>query len=226
LGLYRDQYHEFVSRLAQRIVDVAETRPIGPSPAPPLASAGRVPELRFVIAVLAPKGADWRPFGERSPAVAQQAVAIAERLGLSAVAVELPDSVKEIQDSPAAVLIDPVLLDLPNGRSLVEETLRGLSPWAIPIVVADLARSADPKRGEKSFRQAAGMLARAESSRIPRGTSDPDGFAEAMPLLVSQARRRYLQRLPATFEPRHRLTDVDQVDRVVPRPSSPGADER
>lgn len=178
-----DAYLRIMERLAQRIVDCAESGDVLPRTTITVADDHGVPDedVRFVIAVLAPsrkdpppggghrygpRVTDWHPFDAHPElAVAQHASDVAARLGLPARTGAVAEVLPLLADRPAIVLVDPWILKVHGGRELVN-AVASLPPWVMPLVVVDDSALA---RGDRR-------------RRAPQGApwdSDPRHAAEA-----------------------------------------------
>lgn len=241
LTIYRKQYDAIVRRLAERIVDTVRTAPIAATPNLTFTESNPAPNLaRFVVSVVAPtagaepdvrrpeaygvRAADWHPFVDgRRQAVARQAANVAERLGLPTAIADVDGLTKAYGDIPALLLIDPWILTVQDGRSYLEETLRGLADWVTPMVVCDEEDPLYDERGRKLFDEALGMLTSVGTHRAPKDPRAAGDLDKAMPLLVMQARRRFLRNRPRTSEPRPRLGRPDTRGPGHQFPPTPGA---
>jgi len=215
LPSYQRQYKIILDRIAARIVDVAERAPVRPSWAPPPDDVPAINQSRprFVVAVVAPvddhrpPGRDrhgygahawqWRPFADE-PAVplAQYIADTAERLGLSARAVTYADLPQTITENAAVLLIDPWAAAEPAAAEQLRSTLDRLPEWVMPLVVVDPRDPQYLERGAELARTVAGMITPSGPPQIiePR---DARQFFMSVPVLVTEARRRYLKLVPA-----------------------------
>lgn len=210
LRSYHDEYRKIVERIAGHIVDVAAHHPIGPSPAPAPEEVGEVTgaPAQFVVAVLARTAADapngrartvygdeprqWRPFAEpQALPLADYVATTAERLGLPARTATLSTQPAATHDSAAVVLVDPWVAADDAGAAVVRTALAVLPPWAVCVVVVD--------RRDPHFTDGvtlAGLItAMADGAITPRliEARDLEHFLQAVPVLVTEARRRYLR---------------------------------
>lgn len=215
LPSYRAEYETILERIARRIVDVAENSPIGPSWAPPPEDlpGAAASETQFVVAVVAPTtgriprgrsplayGPDagqWRPFaGRQVPSLAQYVAHTAERLGLPSRTVTLADDPQAVGRSAAVVLIDPWVVAEPAGRDALVAALRALPQWVLPVVVANRGDAQYAEQGERLARAAATVTG--EATPLPiMAADDLQQFVDGLPVLVTEARRRYLRLGPA-----------------------------
>lgn len=217
LASYRAQYELLLSRLASRIVQTAERRPLGPSRAPGLDEVVRPgpTDPDFVVAVLAPtrdhlptdrdpagyaaSGRLWRPYGRRQelPA-AEYAASTAERLGLSARTADFAQAAGLLDRRPAVLLVDPWIAASPDVAAILAGKLHGLREWVVPLVVTDDDDTQDASRWATEVTQ---MLHDAGLPQVKRACSMPE-FVDLMPALVTEARRQFLKYGPVVpFEP-------------------------
>ncbi|MEU1359460.1 TIR-like protein FxsC [Micromonospora zamorensis] len=217
LASYRAQYELLLSRLARRIVQTAERRPLGPSRAPGLDEVVRPgpTDPDFVVAVLAPtrdhlptdrdpagyaaSGRLWRPYGRRQelPA-AEYAASTAERLGLSARTADFAQAAGLLDRRPAVLLVDPWIAASPDVAAILAGKLHGLREWVVPLVVTDDDDTQDASRWATEVTQ---LLHDAGLPQVKRACSMPE-FVDLMPALVTEARRQFLKYGPVVpFEP-------------------------
>ncbi|HEX8344616.1 MAG TPA: TIR-like protein FxsC, partial [Actinoplanes sp.] len=232
LPSYREEYETILERIARRIVDVAENSPVGPSWAPPPEDLpGTAPTAtQFVVAVAAPDadglptgrnpttyGPDaqgWRPFGGSGASPLAQYVAhTAERLGLPSRTTALAGDPQAAGRSAALVLIDPWVAADPAGRAALTAMVRALPDWALCVVVAN--------RSDEQYRTGGADLARqvAEAAGGPAplpvmAVDDLQQFIDGVPVLVTEARRRYLLLGPA-FTPKDFTIDGSGDQRLT-----------
>lgn len=217
LSYYQEQYAVVVERLAERIVATAESYPLRPSPAPsPNEVEVPATDPSFVAAVLAPRdgAARWRPFGDRQELPAAAYVAnTAERLGLPAVIKDFDASGELLRRYPSVLVIDPWTLERPDGARILREAVGNLPEWVVPLVVAD-ERAPGDGRAALLAAEVMTMLGRAGVAKAEQA-GDLDGFIDAIPALVTEARRQFLRRGPiwtpgADHGRRWRLSDADE----------------
>jgi FxsC-like protein len=230
LPSYRAQYRVILDRMARRIVDVAENHPIGPSWAPPPEDVpgAFATETQFVVAVAAPTAdrvppgrsartygeepRQWRPFAEKQTLPLAQYVAnTAERLGLPARTVTLADDPHAVGESAAVMLIDPWVAAEPDGHAALVAATRALPEWVMPVVIVD--------RNDPQYAARGATLARSVGDMLGGSAAPPvieaDGlqqFVDAVPVLVTEARRRYLRLGPA-YTPKVHTVDGQSGDR-------------
>lgn len=166
LAPYQASYRLILARLAERIVNLAETEPIGPSPAPdidevPSAFHPGAEAAVFVIAVAAPAFADLP--GDRDPAgygnsnldwraypddqelpLLEYAAQVAEQLDFAVATADIADINEESGeprrlsgDSPGVILIDPWFVADDHGVRALESLIRDLPSWVLPVLVLD-----------------------------------------------------------------------------------------
>jgi FxsC-like protein len=156
LSHLRAAYDEFLQRLADEIVRVAERETLVPSAPPALSGVPRKIHLRtpLVVSVLAPTdgqlppgresgpygaaSADWRPYGRTDgPSIAEVASTVVEQLDLDADVVNFDQSTDIFGRTPAVVLIDPwIFADPRHGDDIVTALLR-LPAWVRLLAIVD-----------------------------------------------------------------------------------------
>jgi FxsC-like protein len=221
LPAYRDDYVTILGRIARRVVEVAQGSPIGPSPAPPPEHlTGTVSaDAQLIVAVVAPTRGErppdrlartygdtpnqWRPFAEEQALpLADYVVNTAERLGLTARSVSHADEPWSMGDRAGVLLIDPWFAAQPPGLAQLDTILSGLPEWAMPLVVVD---SRDPQHDEHGGTLAQEIVDMMTAPRRPRPqiveAQDMRQFLASLPVLVTEARRRYL-RLGPSYPPK------------------------
>ncbi|GLY04363.1 hypothetical protein Acsp01_47420 [Actinoplanes sp. NBRC 101535] len=207
---YRQAYEKIVERIARRIVDAAEQSPIGPSAPPPEPpGSGIAPSAADLLIVVhtAPGSTarTWTPYADagRTP-VAGQALAVAQRLDVVAAISTLREAVRLWRHRPAVLLVDVWLLDDDERAAGLAEILHGLPRWVTPLLIADAGDRVHATRVAELRDRALAMLGGAADPATSVAGS-ADDFVKIMPVLVSQARSRYLHELPRTFPSRPRL---------------------
>lgn len=231
-SMYRDEYRGVLQRVATEIADVARHHPLTPSRAP---SPTPAPILRddaqFVVVVAAPVRAmlaagrdrdgytddatQWRPFRDADALPAATYVASsAERLNLATYVTDISTVGDLFEKCPAVLLIDPWFLDGPGRDDDLDDVLRGLPPWAIPVIAYD---AADRRTAERASRLAARVEDMLSTMDRPSAKQlhDLADFVSNMPWLISEARRQYLKKAPMDpsrkkSSPRQRLSTGDQ----------------
>jgi FxsC-like protein len=215
---YHDLYAAVVSRLATRIVDIAESNPIDAvapsylpdiekvpsefSPGAPLASfnievaaptaatvpAGRSPDHYGDTALL------WRPFSEQELPLAEYARQIIERFDFNANVSEIGITRDMTRQRPGIIVIDPAFAATETGRALLA-SLAGFPRWVLPLLV-----SGEPH--DRLVRQLASQVrALLREDELPtemaragaRGVESFDEFVALVPRLVAEAERQYLR---------------------------------
>lgn len=219
LQLYRRAYDQVVDNLARRIVDVAESHPIGPSQVPEIDQVGSPePSSReaavFTVVVAAPvfsaapAGAntsaygktpsEWRPFpAQEAVPLAEYARTVAEQLDFLVHVVDMsavePDA---LQRGPGIVLIDPWYL-LRDSDRVLEAFIENAPSWILPILVSPPGTTA-PRLADDVTR----MLSRARPSasrqtkNAMQGFASLDEFGRDLPFLVTEASGDYLRNGP------------------------------
>lgn len=236
LSPYRQQYRAVLGRLAEEIAEVAQHHPLPATVVPTLDQTPRVApsDPQFVVMVVAPtrdelaaghdsggydvRAEQWRPFGDRQALPAANYVAgTAERLGLATLVTDFT-GVDEVSVSrPVILLIDPWILDLPDGEQRLATLLARLPTWTVPLVVVDGDDQRNARRRGAFADRVAAMLAAADRPVI-RPVRQLGEFEQVMSSLVTDARRRYLRNAPQFSPPRppvprHRLgSSMDSED--------------
>ena len=210
MSSYRESYDALLGILSERIVQAAETTPIGAGAVRPVAATDLEPaEAAFVVVVLAPtvddlphgrrgdvygaRPADWRPFG---PAQAEPVGDLAARGPVShRFATDVVDfGVDEhpFRDCPGFLLIDPWILDTPNGRERLRRALDRLPVWAMPLIIADERDAQYGDRGRWLSDEATSMCGAGRQRLLwRRDIRDANLFDEFVSQWVVVANRHY-----------------------------------
>jgi len=213
LTSYQRSYQLVLSRLADKIVTVAERSPLGPSAAPDLDDVpGPVAaEAGFLVAMLAPrhvvsrapqavKGGEnpwWRMYaGRRISSVAEHAGSVAERLGLATRIADFVEVEELFDRTPAIVIVDPWMV-ADRGPEFLTSTFADLPKWVVPLVLAEQRGS--PGSGSAMAEKAVEALDSVLQVSVNRVNS-VDQLDEILPTVVARARRTYL-REGAVFSP-------------------------
>jgi FxsC-like protein len=204
--VFRKAYEKIVNRVARRIVDAAEQAPIGPSEPPrePRDATVTPATADFLIVPYQAPGSTpdgWAPYAAaRHVPIAGQALGVAQRMDVVAAIATPQEAARMWRRKPAVLLLDVWLLDDEERAGEVAEILRGLPTWVLPLLIVDGDDRAHATRVGELRERALDMLG---------GSADvansAEGFQKIMPVLVSQARSRYLHELPSTFPSRPRL---------------------
>jgi FxsC-like protein len=214
LPSYREgAYRTIVDEIARRIVDVAENSPVGPSWAPPPEDLpGGDVERQFTVAVVAattqdrppgrgpwtygPDPTQWRPFvDEDALPVAQYVANTAERLGVPAHVVAFNDDPTVVSGRAAVLLIDLWEAAGEGGPGRLRTLLARLPEWVMPLVVVDRRDPRFDGEGAALLQTIGDMLAGSGQLQIIEAR-DMRQFLDSVPLLVTEARRRYLKHGP------------------------------
>ena len=227
LPRFRGAYNRVVAVLADKIVTLAERRPIEPGTVPDLDDAdldfprGRTLQP-FVIVVVADSvkqlaegalagyygetAAEWRPYGPKETLpLAWYATSIAERFGFSSLVTGLDQAPELLATAPGITLIDPWnrVAATPARRS----ELTSLPRWTVPAVVYSekdprLAGAGAANLGPLGSALTKKYPPRTEAARhAATGIDDLADFGELFPILVTDAARRYLRQGPV-YPPR------------------------
>jgi FxsC-like protein len=235
LQFYRGSYKLVVRRLASRIVELAETAPIGPSAVPDIDEVRSPfsPEasgVAFGISVAAPassavpadrdrvgygeSGVEWRPYpSEQQLPLAEYAQRIAEQMDFAGIVADVEKRGIQLANRPGVVLIDPWFIADESGLRTLRDIVAKLPNWVLPLLVI----SADQdERSEQLERQVRDILRgkgapRSEVAlRASYGVRSLADFAALMPVLAAEAERQYLRR---DFDPQ----SAAQADRLRQR---------
>jgi FxsC-like protein len=243
LPSYQAEYRIILDRMARRIVDVAENSPVGPSwvPPPEDVKGAFATETQFVVAVVAPtkdrapsgrgtrtygeKPWQWRPFADKQTLPLAQYVAnTAERLGLPTQTVTLADKPQSVGETAAVVLVDPWIAADQPGRAQLTTTLATLPDWVIPLVVVNRKDPQYEPEGAALVRSVADMLSGFPALPVIEA-QDLQQFVDAVPVLVTEARRRYLKLGPAYTPKGHTIGGTPgDLQREIPPQNREQAD--
>jgi FxsC-like protein len=220
LQIYRTAYDQVVDNLARRIVDIAESDPIGPSSVPEIDQVGSPePSSReaatFTVVVAAPvfggaptgvnpsaygkTPSDWRPFpAQEAVPLAEYARTVAEQLDFLVHVVDIsavePDALTR---GPGIVLIDPWYLSRDSDREILAAFIENAPSWILPVLV-----SAPGTTGPGLAADATRMLSQARPSASRQAKNAMHGFATLddlgrdLPFLVTEASGDYLRNGP------------------------------
>jgi FxsC-like protein len=212
---YREHYRSMVSRLARRIVDIAELSPLGSNRVPAfgdIAGSGNSDDTPFIVGVLAPTtqdlptrrsaetygvlGQSWRPFGAASDVpVAEYAANYAERLGLTTRIIDFNPDRELLDRFPGMIIVDPWIMLGDGGRSALGPIGVDLRNWVTVLVVADADDPQYAEHGAELRAAVTEMLTRAGAPRVQHANGVAE-FERLMPRLVTEVRRRYLRNAP------------------------------
>jgi FxsC-like protein len=238
LSLFQNENRTIVERLADRIVRTARDRPLGRS-SEPLVLATKQPssdETDFVVGVIAPSVAElakdmrtdhhgdtathWRPFrAPQLPPLSEYVVHVAQRLGLAAESTDLLSNSEAMVARSGMALIDPWILTLPGGRGRLQAAIKALPDWIILMLVADENDASYAAGGEHLVTEAMEVL-RGFSDHVVKYARDVSELTDVVPMTVTQARRRYLNRRPAQRGGRTRRPSLRR-----PNPTKPATEE-
>jgi FxsC-like protein len=225
LAIYQEDYRAVVAGLAREIVRSAQEIPLGPGVVDPLdsfPSAFRTEDspADFLVAVAAPTAGtaprgrdgrpygrtstDWRPFGDvERLRLAEHAIAAAEQLDFSTMALSAAEASQTGAGTPAVVLIDPWIAEPGAEDSQVAALRRLFDParrqWTLPLVVLDPTDNQSGKDREQLLENlrrvldSAGALTTEAAQRGARGVGSIEEFATVMPVMVTEAERQYIK---------------------------------
>jgi len=203
----RPSYDRLLLRVARWIVDVAETSPLDSAAA--VDDEPTRAQVPFVVAVIAPSTDDlpqgrkadgygerpsqWQPFAYAQPLpVADHAARAASRLALPSRVVDFATDPDVFDVNPGLILIDPWIIETPDGRTRLEDTIDRLHPWVSSVAVANLHHPQHDERGARLTQAVAHMFYAPRQIRFRR-VEHVDQFVEAMQLAITDSRRQYLR---------------------------------
>jgi FxsC-like protein len=232
-GEYRKAYEDILERLAGRIVEVAEGSSVDTSEVPRPRSPRPVDPQNadFVIAVFAPTAdqapangnpeaygsrvLDWSPFAlTRSVPIVQQASNMVLRQNFTA-AVTAAGARPRWARKPTVLLVDAWLADDPDGTVLLEDLLKGLPPWVVPLAITDKGDGPGADSAAQALAAAVAMLSQAGADPELAAADGLDRFMDVMPTLIARARRRFFKAMPRTYPSRPRIGADDTGPRAV-----------
>jgi hypothetical protein len=201
LDMYNDVFDQVLGLLADRIVEIAETRPVAHSSAEApddiaLPSQDAPVTRRFAVTVAA-GDPDWRPFADQARSLAEYAEDVASRFDFVVDTFALTDGTA-LSGSPGIVLIDPEHLARPGRSGPVEAALADRPPWVLPLVVGTpeaVGNALSDGRLRDSLASAE-VVRRDVAARADRGVLSLQEFVGFMPFLVTEAERLYLRYNP------------------------------
>jgi len=215
LTSYQRSYERVLSRLADRIVKVAERFPLGPSTAPDLddVPGPSAAEAGFLVTMLAPRhamsragqavkgGASpwWRTYARGRIPLVEYAGSVAERLGLETRVADFGAVEGLFDQTPAIVIIDPWIV-AERGPGFLTSTFASLPEWVVPLVLDEQREDPD---SDSALADKADKAVEALSSvlQVPvNRVNNMDQLDEILPTAVARARRTYL-RLGPVFPP-------------------------
>ena len=221
LTQYRAPYRLVVSRLAKRIVELAETAPIAPSAAPdidevPSAFNAGASAAVFAVAVAAPalpdlpadrdpagygsRSIDWRAYPQdQTLPLAEYAARVAEQLDFAVVVAGIEKTGDLPSNMPGVILIDPWFIADDRGLTALRSFVRGLPSWVLPLPVLDPLADASATKLAERVRAILGEAALARTATVRhamKGVSSLKEFVSLMPILVAEAERQYLRHGP------------------------------
>jgi FxsC-like protein len=213
---YRSAYRQVVERLARRIVDIAESEPMGPSQVPDIDQIGdparpAADASVFTVVVAAPvygsvptgadssaygkSATDWRPFpGQEAVPLAEYARTVAEQLDFSVQVADVSAAGDILQRGPGIVLIDPWYAAREAERDVLTTFIQEAPSWILPVLGP--ATSAE---GQRLAQDVTRILSTARPSATRqargamRGMRTLDEFGRGLPFLVTEAGHNYLR---------------------------------
>lgn len=211
LAAHATHYAEIVRRLAARIVEVAENAVLRPTTARSLMELSRPAprDTPFVIAVIAPvesrlpavrrehqyygaRAVLWRPFRNRYEIpIADHTAKIARSMMLPSTSiVDFAAGDTSLETCPGVILIDPWVLEQPDGLQLLRAAFAALRrQWITVMVVVDRLDPQYDDRGRELAYQAMAMSGHAQGLKLAR---DADEFDAVMSRAVNRSRQRFI----------------------------------
>lgn len=218
LQQYHTEYESITERLADRIVELAEESPVGPSSAPALDQVAGAfdpdqDSLSFSVAVAAPASDDlppgaprtaygkdgtaWRAYEEHPLPLASYARDQAEMLDFSVTVSAVEAVPPSLGERPGVVLIDPWFVAHDDGSTRLRALLSGLPEWVLPVVVRDTPE--DPRKAPLvaevlDIVYSTGVNRRGPARAAVDNVTSLEAFVALMPFVVGEAERRYFRR--------------------------------
>jgi FxsC-like protein len=216
ISSYRPSYLAVIKALAQRIVELAENSPIGPSEVTDIDEVTSefmpAPLAIFAIEIAAPtiltvaegrdhgnygrSSAEWRPFGRQMLPAADYARQVIERLDfkpeISGVKVAEDPRIRR----PGVILIDPWFIADESGRATLRSAVTDLPKWVMPLVVldpSDDARTHELADQVQVILRTAHALPTEPARRGARGVRSLERFLPVIRDLVAAAETHYLR---------------------------------
>lgn len=216
---YHDKYWAVVTRLAARIVELAERDPIEPVEPSKVGDIEKAPsefpaerklpvfsiEVAAPVGASVPPGADpraygetpeqWRPFTGQELALAEYARQLTERFDFNVRVSPVSLTLKKDQRRPGILVIDPAFIASADGANRLREIARSLPRWVLPLVIlaADDSRTRELAAGVLDILTKAKALPTERSSRAAQGVNSLDEFVSIIPVLVAEAERQYFR---------------------------------
>lgn len=218
LAPYRAYYQAIVERLADKIVGVAKAAPLPPSVTPTFDDVSSPFEstpsaATFVVRVAAPqlsklptgrdwvgyghRGLDWRAYpDEQELPLAEYAAQVAEQLDFAVQVVDIDDDGVSPDGQPGVLLVDPWFAADGEGVRVLRSFVRGMPPWILPAVVADPVTDRRVNALIEQVQEILGQSAGTAEPALRAATNirSLKDFVTVMPILVTEAGRRYLRR--------------------------------
>ena len=216
ISSYRPSYLAAVRALAQKIVDLAENSPIGPSEVTDIdemtSEFAPAPLAVLTVEIAAPtvltvtegrdpgnygkSSVEWRPFGRQAPPAADYARQVIERFDFRPAISGIKVAGDPRARKPGIILIDPWFIADESGRSTLQSAVTDLPKWVLPLVVLD--QPADTRTHEladqvQDILRAAHALPTEAARRGARGVRSPERFLPVIRGLVAAAETHYLR---------------------------------
>jgi FxsC-like protein len=203
---YQPSYRTVLSRLADRIVTVAQESPLQPSDVPDIDMMEsefltREPLAVFSVEIAAPtistlpagrdpatygpSSINWSPFATQQLPLGEYVKQIAERLDFEVDVTAFGKSAGSEGRGPGIILIDPWYIADGERRSLLTAEVRRTPQWVLPLVVAGPRE--DTSTGDLATKVLDILGQAAHSVR------SLDEVDTQVPRLIADAERRYLR---------------------------------
>lgn len=203
---YQASYRTVLSRLADRIVTVAQKSPLQPSRVPDIDMMEsefltKAPLAVFTIEIAAPSagtlpadrdqtqyGASstaWSPFPEQRLPLGEYVKQIAERLDFEVTVRAIGEPAGGKSKGPGIIVIDPWYIADEQRRSLLEAEVRRAPEWVLPLVV--ISPPGDAQTGNIA-KKVLNMLSPAAQT-----VQTLEAVDTVTPKLIAEAERRYLR---------------------------------
>jgi hypothetical protein len=151
----------------------------------------------FTVEIAAPSGssADWRPFPTQELPLAEYARQIVERFDFKAEVIDMAIDHDPDTSRPGIILIDPLFMTIPGGRSALEAAVAGLPRWILPMLIVDQpddARTKDLAEQVRDILLAAGAPRSRSARQGTHGVSSLRTFSLLVRDLLFEAEKQYI----------------------------------
>lgn len=222
LPIYDGAYHRVLDQVAARIIQLAEIAPVPPTAALNLDHVSDTPsdDPSFIVTMLTgrPESAQssWHPYSDRQAlSMADYAVRTAERFGLAPLVVEFARLPEYSVHNPALAVVDPRILQQPDGEDRLRKAFRDLPIWVRPLVVGDSKDAtveALAARAQEVLSASIPALSGLPARSVER-VDGPEDLEAKLPFALAKTRQAYLRygtyNFPPSSAPRPRLSGSD-----------------